>query len=102
MKNVFTGVVMSQKMQNTVIVQIERRFRHPVYRKIIVRHKKIKAHNEKLQLSIGNTVKIMGVRPLSKQKHFIVTEVLKGKNLKNTIVKNEQPEKKKKLKIKKF
>lgn len=87
MKNVFTGVVLSQKMQKTVIVLVERRFRHPIYRKVIVRHKKIKAHNEKLQLAIGNKVKIMGVRPISKEKHFIVAEVLKEKNLKNTTVK---------------
>ncbi len=90
MKSIFTATVLSQKMPKTVIVSVERRFRHPLYRKVIVRHKKIKAHNENFQLEAGDTVKIMGVRPISKEKHFIVTEVEKARNMKDTTVINKE------------
>jgi small subunit ribosomal protein S17 len=63
-------------MQKTVVVKVERKFRHPLYRKIIIRHKKYKAHNEKLELVIGDKVKIEETRPISKDKHFNVIEKL--------------------------
>ena len=76
MKKTLVGQVNSTKMQKTVVVKVERKFRHPLYRKIIIRHKKYKAHNEKLELVIGDKVKIEETRPISKDKHFNVIEKL--------------------------
>lgn len=66
------GEVVSAKMQKTVVVRVERKFRHPLYRKVIIRHKKYKAHNENLELVVGDIVKIEETRPISKDKHFKV------------------------------
>ena len=77
MKKILTGKVVSMKMIKTVVVMVERKFRHPVYHKVIVRHKKYKAHNEKLDLKLGDIVKIEETKPISKDKHFIVIEKLK-------------------------
>lgn len=74
MAKIFIGKVVSTKMQKTAVVKVERKFRHPFYRKIIVRHKKYKAHNEDLKLEVGDMVKIRESRPISKEKHFIVIE----------------------------
>jgi small subunit ribosomal protein S17 len=77
MKKILTGEVVSMKMIKTVVVMVERKFRHPVYHKVIVRHKKYKAHNEKLDLKLGDTVQIEETRPISKDKHFIVIKKIK-------------------------
>ncbi len=74
MKQTFTGTVVSTKMQKTVIVSVERRFRHPFYKKVIVRHNKLKAHNEDPKIAVGDIVTITETRPLSKEKHFIVVK----------------------------
>ena len=76
MKKILTGKVVSMKMIKTVVVMVERKFRHPVYHKVIVRHKKYKAHNEKLDLKLGDIVKIEETKPISKDKHFVVVEEL--------------------------
>lgn len=77
MAKVFTGIVTSTKMQKTVTVLIERKLRHPLYRKVITRHKKFKAHNEDLDLKEGDLVEIKETRPLSKDKYFAVTKKIK-------------------------
>ena len=77
MKKILTGKVVSMKMTKTVVVMVERKFRHPVYHKVIVRHKKYKAHNEKLDLKLGDVVRIEETKPISKDKHFIVIEKIK-------------------------
>ncbi len=74
MKKILTGKVVSMKMTKTVVVMVERKFKHPVYHKVIVRHKKYKAHNEKLDLKLGDIVQIEETKPISKDKHFIVKE----------------------------
>ncbi len=76
MKKTLTGKVVSTKMEKTVVILVERKFRHPVYHKVIIRHKKYKAHNEKLVLQINDLVKIEETKPISKDKHFIVIEKL--------------------------
>ncbi len=76
MPKVFTGVVVSTKMQKTVVVRVERKFRHPLYKKVVKKHKKFKAHNEKFDLKEGDIVKIRETRPISKEKHFEVIEKL--------------------------
>jgi len=82
MKKTFIGTVTSTKMQKTVSVEIERRFRHHFYKKVITRHKKLKVHNEGIDLKVGDKVKIAETRPLSKEKHFIVVEKVTDKKLK--------------------
>ena len=67
-----TGTVVSNKMQKTVVVKVERTFRHPQYGKVITRGKKYYAHNEGKELQVGDQVKIVETRPLSKLKRWRV------------------------------
>jgi small subunit ribosomal protein S17 len=67
-----TGTVVSTKMQKTIVVSVERKLRHPVYKKVITRHQKMKAHNEMEGIQEGDVVTIAETRPISKEKHFIV------------------------------
>ncbi len=71
-----TGRVVSDKMDKTVSVMIERRVKHPLYGKIIRRSKKYLAHDEANQAKIGDTVEIRESRPISKNKSWVVTRVL--------------------------
>ncbi|MFL5480698.1 MAG: 30S ribosomal protein S17 [Gemmatimonadaceae bacterium] len=70
------GRVVSDKMQKTVVVSIERRVQHPVYGKMVRRTKKLKAHDEENQAKTGDTVRIMETRPLSKDKRWRVVEII--------------------------
>ena len=74
MSKILTGIVTSTKMNKTVVVKIERVFRHPIYRKVIRRHKKFKAHVDGAEIREGDVVEIKEVRPISKDKHFIVVK----------------------------
>lgn len=76
MAKILYGVVTSVKMQKTVLVQVERVFQHPLYKKIIKKHKKYKAHNETLPLKQGDMVAIRETRPRSKEKHFEVIKII--------------------------
>ena len=71
-----TGLVVSDKMQKTVVVQIERRVPHPVYGKMVTRTKKVKAHDEENSAKTGDTVRIAETRPLSKDKRWRVVEII--------------------------
>ncbi len=75
-RKVRTGVVVSDKMQKTVVVQIERRVPHPVYGKMVTRSKKFKAHDEENSAKTGDTVRIVETRPLSKDKRWRVLEIV--------------------------
>jgi small subunit ribosomal protein S17 len=70
------GRVVSDKMDKTVVVVVETPKRHPLYRKIIRRAVKYKAHDEKNQCRVGDTVKIVETRPLSKDKRWRVAEII--------------------------
>ena len=70
------GKVVSNKMQKTVVVEVERTRRHPLYGKVIRVHKNYKAHDENNQCKIGDQVRIVESRPYSKDKHFRVEEIL--------------------------
>ncbi len=70
------GVVVSDKMDKTVVVQVERRYAHPLYGKQVTRTKKYHAHDENNEYHIGDVVRIMETRPLSKLKRWRVVEVL--------------------------
>ncbi|PIY71524.1 30S ribosomal protein S17 [Candidatus Roizmanbacteria bacterium CG_4_10_14_0_8_um_filter_33_9] len=66
------GTVVSDKMQKTLVVRVVQKFKHPRYGKVIVRHKKYKVHNDDLKLKNGDEVTIKEVRPISKEKKFII------------------------------
>ena len=71
-----TGLVVSDKMAKTVVVQIERRVPHPVYGKMVTRTKRLKAHDEQNTAKSGDTVRIMETRPMSKDKRWRVVEIV--------------------------
>ena len=75
-KRSFVGLVTSDKMDKTVVVAVETSVRHKVYNKIVKRTYKLKAHDEANECKIGDTVKVMETRPLSKDKRFRVVEVM--------------------------
>lgn len=70
------GVVSSNKMDKTVTVNVERKVKHPLYGKFLKKTTKFHAHDEKNECSIGDTVKIMETRPLSKTKRWRLVEVV--------------------------
>ena len=70
------GVVVSDKMDKTIVVTIEDNVRHPLYKKIIKRTVKLKAHDEKNECRVGDRVSIMETRPLSKDKRWRLVEIL--------------------------
>ena len=76
MRKTRIGVVVSDKMDKTVVVAIRTRVKHPLYGKIMNRTNKIKAHDEENQCGVGDTVKIMETRPLSKEKRWRVVEIV--------------------------
>jgi small subunit ribosomal protein S17 len=71
------GVVVSDKMDKTVVVRVERLTRHTRYNRVVKRAKKYKAHDELNQCGIGDLVMIMETRPLSKDKRWRVTEIVR-------------------------
>lgn len=71
-----TGKVVSNKMQKTIVVSVEDHVKHPLYNKIVKRTYKLKAHDENNVCNIGDTVKVMETRPLSKDKNWRLVEVL--------------------------
>lgn len=70
------GVVVSDKMQKTIVVAIERRVPHPVYGKMMMRTTKLKAHDEENTAKTGDTVRIMETRPLSKDKRWRLVDIV--------------------------
>ena len=70
------GVVVSDKMDKTVVVAVENRFPHPIYQKTVSRTKRYKAHDEDNNCKVGDQVRITETRPLSRTKRWTVAEVL--------------------------
>jgi small subunit ribosomal protein S17 len=70
------GVVVSDKMDKTVVVSVDNIFRHPRYKKVVRKSKKFKAHDENNECGIGDKVKMMETRPLSKDKRWRVVEIV--------------------------
>ena len=71
-----TGKVVSNKMEKTIVVAIEDHVKHPLYGKIVKRTYKLKAHDENNECNIGDTVKVMETRPLSKDKRWRLVEII--------------------------
>ena len=76
LRKVRTGKVTSNKMDKTVVVAIEEHVKHPRYKKIVKRTYKLKAHDENNDCNIGDTVKVMETRPLSKDKRWRLVEII--------------------------
>jgi len=72
MAKIFTGKVISAKTSKTATVLVERKFRHPLYKKVIIQHKKFKVHYEDVKIKQDDVVKIRETRPISKDKHFVI------------------------------
>ncbi len=77
-RKTFSGTVVSDKMNKTRVVQIKWASKHPKYDKIVKRAQKFKAHDEKNESKTGDAVIIMESRPLSKDKRWIITEIIKA------------------------
>lgn len=76
MAQVKVGKVVSVKMNKTVVVEVKQRKKHPLYRKILTRSKRVKVHDE-MDTKLGQEVKIKETKPYSKEVHFKITEVIK-------------------------
>jgi len=71
-----TGHVVSDKMDKTIVVAVEDHVKHPLYKKIVKRTYKLKAHDENNEANIGDTVRVMETRPLSKDKRWRLVEIV--------------------------
>jgi small subunit ribosomal protein S17 len=76
-KNEKVGEVVSTKMQKTIVVQVSRRVPHPLYRRIVMKHKKFYAHDEENTARVGDVVRIIECRPMSKLKRWQLGEVIR-------------------------
>ncbi|PKL08726.1 MAG: 30S ribosomal protein S17 [Spirochaetae bacterium HGW-Spirochaetae-7] len=75
-KQVLQGVVVSDKMEKTIVVEIVSRKLHPLYKKYLTRSKKVKAHDEANDAKMGDTVRVVSCRPLSRDKRWRLVEVV--------------------------
>lgn len=75
-KRELVGEVVSDKMEKTIVVEVARRVRHPRYLKVVTKHKKFYAHDEKKEAGVGDRVRIVESRPLSKLKRWRLVEVV--------------------------
>ena len=76
LRKVRTGKVVSNKMDKTIVVAVENHVKHPLYGKIVKKTYKLKAHDENNECKIGDTVRVMETRPLSKDKRWRLTEII--------------------------
>jgi small subunit ribosomal protein S17 len=75
-KKEFVGIVKSDKMEKTIVVSVQTTALHPLYKKYVVRTKKVKAHDEKNEAKIGDRVRVVECRPISKEKCWRLVEIL--------------------------
>ena len=71
-----TGTVVSDKMDKTIVVKVERQFKHPLYKKIVRRHKECKAHDENNECGIGDVVLIAESNPISRHKRWSLSKII--------------------------
>ena len=76
MRKTRIGVVVSDKMDKTIVVKLSTRVKHPLYSKYITKTTKIKAHDENNECGVGDTVKVMETRPLSREKRWRLVEII--------------------------
>ena len=75
-RKIRSGTVTSDASEKTITVTIERRFRHPIYGRVVKSKKKLMAHDEKNEANLGDIVEVMETRPLSKTKHWRLTNII--------------------------
>ena len=75
-RKIISGTVVSNRMDKTAVVQVQRRFAHPVFKKYVSKRVKYKVHDEQNDLNIGDTVRIIETRPLSKDKRWRLLDIL--------------------------
>jgi len=75
-RKVFAGIVVSDKMQKTIVVSVERKQKHPLYKKLVIIHKKYHVHDGNEEAKINDRVEIIETRPLSKTKKYRLNKVL--------------------------
>jgi len=75
-KKIYTGLVVSDKMDKTIVVSIENKALHPLYKKYVLETKKLKAHDEKNDANTGDTVRVIQSRPISKEKCWQLLDVI--------------------------
>ncbi len=75
-RKVLVGIVTSTKMEKTITVNVETKTKHPLYKKLVIKHKKYHAHDEKQEANIGDKVEIIETRPLSKTKNFRLNKII--------------------------
>lgn len=71
-----TGIVVSNKMDKTIVVKVESQFKHPLYKKIVRRHKKFKAHDEENSCNEGDSVLIQESKPQSREKRWTLVKII--------------------------
>lgn len=76
-KKVLTGVVVSDKMQKSIVIKVEKTMMHPIYKKFFKSHKKFMAHDEQNQARIGDQVRIIESKPLSRKKRWVLLDIIK-------------------------
>lgn len=76
MRKTRVGIVSSDKMDKTITVKVETNVKHPLYGKVVKQTKKLKAHDENNECKIGDRVRVMETRPLSKDKHWRLVEII--------------------------
>jgi len=77
-QKVLTGTIVSNKMDKTVVVKVERKFSHPKFKKVVKRTKKYKCHDEENKGSVGDVITMAEIRPLSKEKRWSLVSILKS------------------------
>ena len=77
-RRVLTGTVVSDKMDKTIVVRVDRRVMHPLYKKFVTRSRRFSAHDDANAFVVGDIVRIRECRPLSRRKHFEVVEKVGG------------------------
>jgi small subunit ribosomal protein S17 len=75
-RRVLTGTVVSDKMDKTIVVQVQRRFKHPRYRKYVSERVRYKAHDESNEAKVGDVVRIVSSRPLSREKRWALQAIV--------------------------
>ena len=75
-RKVLVGIVTSTKMDKTITVNVETKTKHPLYKKLVIKHKKYHAHDEKQEANVGDKVEIIETRPISKTKNFRLNEII--------------------------
>lgn len=75
-RKVLVGIVTSNKMQKTITVKVETKFKHPLYRKLVIHNKKYHVHNEQENINIGDKVEITETRPISKTVNWRISKII--------------------------